>query len=56
MKTVFMIYTLFLIAVFVLNGGTTQALNQDSPAREAAQSEKPDPNLEINSNRSVKGK
>lgn len=35
MKTVFMIYTLFLIAIFVLNGGITQALNQDSPAREA---------------------
>jgi hypothetical protein len=41
MKTVFIIYTLFLLAVFVLNGGITQASNQDSLTREAAHSETP---------------
>jgi len=48
MKTVFIIYTLFLLAVFVLNGGITQASNQDSLTREAAQTGKSDQNPDTN--------
>lgn len=56
MKTVLMIYTLFLLAVFVLNGGITQASNQDSFTHESAHSEKSDQNLKINSNNEATGK
>ncbi len=54
MKTVFAIYTLFLLAVFVLNGGITQASNQDSFTRDPAHGGKSDRNLDISSKNDIK--
>lgn len=49
MKTVFIIYALFLLAVFVLNGGITQASNQDSSTHASAYGGKSDQSFNTDS-------
>lgn len=56
MKTIFAIYTLFLLAVFVLNGGITQASNQDSLMNEQLRTEKSDQNINANLHSEAKDK